>query len=123
MRDYLPITILFQDLNSYTKLRAANTTGEMKSLGYAVKGFNSDEWARFAEEVANTFLPAKFSQNEQLKQYLLSTGSRSMIEAAPNDSLWGIGIYMYDSQLMHSKSKWGKNIIGESLMKVRQDLR
>ncbi len=88
-----------------------------------MKGFKPDEWARFAKEVVNTFLPAICSQNEELKRYLLSTGSRSLIEAAPNDSLWGIGISIYDSQLMHNKYKWGKNIIGESLMKVRQDLR
>ncbi len=79
---------LFQDSYSYTKIRAANTPGEMKSLGYAVKGFKPDKLARFAEEVDNTFLPAKFSQNEQLKKYLLSTGSRSLIEAAPNVVDW-----------------------------------
>ncbi len=95
----------------------------MTFLGSSIKHFKSAEWAKIAEDVVKSFLSAKFTQNENLKSYLLSTGSKIQIEAAPGDSLWGIGCSIHDPQLIANKSKWGKHIIGNALMNVRQNLK
>ncbi len=34
----------------------------------------------------------KFSQNEDLKIFILNTGNRVLIEASPLDKVWGIGL-------------------------------
>jgi ribA/ribD-fused uncharacterized protein len=34
----------------------------------------------------------KFSQHEELKQFLLQTGDKILVEASPVDFIWGIGL-------------------------------
>ncbi len=55
---------------------------------------------------------AKFLQHSDLKEILLNTGDSHLIENAPWDSYWGIG-----------KDGNGKNMLGKTLMKVRNDIR
>ena len=55
---------------------------------------------------------AKFSQHEDLKLILLGTGNSLLIENAPWDSYWGIG-----------RNGKGLNMLGKTLMKVRDDIR
>ena len=35
---------------------------------------------------------AKFTQNENLKEYILKTKDKIIVEASPYDNIWGIGI-------------------------------
>ena len=35
---------------------------------------------------------AKFSQNEKLLDFLLSTDDKILVEASPKDTVWGIGL-------------------------------
>ena len=57
-------------------------------------------------------LQAKFTQHENLKKILLSTGDRKIIENSPSDYTWGCG-----------KSGKGKNWLGLALMEVRNQIR
>lgn len=69
-------------------------------------------------ERANLF---KFSQNDRLKGILLGTGSREIVEASPNDKVWGIG---FDSEnALENKEMWGVNKLGKALMRVREQLK
>ncbi len=95
----------------------------MKALGSNVKGFNSAAWATCVENVATKCHLERFSQNKESRDYLLSTESKSLIEASPKDSFWGIGISLNDPDIIKKKSKWGRNIQGESLMLARQNLK
>ncbi|CAF4077890.1 unnamed protein product, partial [Rotaria sordida] len=52
---------------------------------------------------------AKFQQHPKLKQLLLSTGNRTLVEHTINDSYWGDGS--------------GRNQLGITLMKVRDYLK
>jgi ribA/ribD-fused uncharacterized protein len=65
----------------------------------------------------------KFSQNEGLKDMLLKTGEKYLVEAAPKDKLWGIGLAMSDPDIVKKRGSWGNNIHGKNLMKVRSSLR
>lgn len=65
---------------------------------------------------------AKFSQNENLKQQLIDTGSRIIAEASPYDKIWGIGL-SEDNPMALDSTKWiGQNLLGEVLMTVRRNL-
>ena len=57
-------------------------------------------------------LQAKFTQHEQLKKLLLSTGDRKIVENTTFDYDWGCG-----------KDGTGKNLLGLALMEVRGQLR
>ncbi len=65
---------------------------------------------------------AKFSQNTDLKQYLLATSTTTLAEASL-DPTWGIGLSLRNPNKM-DKNKWsGKNWLGNLLMSVRTDIK
>lgn len=54
-------------------------------------------------------------------EYLLSTGNREIVEASPVDNIWGIGFS--SDNAMENVDKWGQNLLGKTLMKVRTILK
>lgn len=69
------------------------------------------DWDDVRISVMTKCLTAKFSQNECLKNLLLSTGKKHIIEDSPRDDYWGIG-----------KNNNGQNHLGRLLMEVREEL-
>ena len=68
-------------------------------------------------------LYAKFSCNEELKEKLLATGNHILAECAVQDRIWGNGISMKDDKRFDMKSWKGQNLLGFSIMLVRERLR
>ena len=66
---------------------------------------------------------AKFGQNPELKEYLLSTDDAILVEASPYDKIWGIGLDR-DTAINGKVEDWkGENLLGCALMEVRDYLR
>ena len=63
----------------------------------------------------------KFSQNHDLKEVLLGTGDKVLVEASPDDRIWGIGFNSEEAE--GRESEWGNNGLGKALMRVRERLR
>lgn len=68
-------------------------------------------------------LRAKFSQNPALKDYLVATGDAILVEAAPKDKIWGIGMGENNPDVGDSKKWNGRNLLGKALMEVRDEFR
>lgn len=95
---------------------------KIKALGRQVSNFDTQIWNGVRQIVVYTALYAKFSQNETLKEKLLSTGNAVLAECAVNDKIWGIGLSMNDDRRFDI-SKWeGQNLLGFTLMMVRDHL-
>ena len=62
---------------------------------------------------------AKFSQNPKLRKFLLSTDDDVIVEAAPDDVIWGIGMHLTNIDLYDPRKWGGENLLGFALMKVR----
>ena len=108
---------LFKDDESYNSIMATNSPYDAKMLGRKVKKFDQDIWNKNAKNIVICGCYLKFTQNELLKEYLISTGARTLVEASPNDSIWGIGISILAAK---SGKPWnGTNWLGECLMIVR----
>ena len=93
---------------------------KIKSLGRRVTPFNQQLWEkeRFKIVVVGNML--KFNQDDRLRKKLKDTGNKTLVEAAPRDKIWGIGISVKDAQ---AGKKWkGQNLLGKALMKVRKKL-
>lgn len=74
------------------------------------------------EDVTLEGLRAKFGQNSQLKEYLLNTHNLYIGEASTNPR-WGIGMELLDDNALdHTKWSPEGNLLGRSLMKVREEL-
>jgi len=114
--------LLFGDARVAGQIREAPDPATAKALGREVGGFDEQRWARHRFEIVVTGNMAKFSQHPQLRQFLLSTGEQVLVEAAPRDRIWGIGLTA-DDQRTASPQHWqGLNLLGFALMEVRHRL-
>lgn len=91
---------------------------EMRSLGRKIPNFSDEVWEanRFDIVVEGNYL--KFSQNEDLKAMLISTGDRELVEASPRDRVWGVGFGAKNAGNM--RERWGLNLLGKALMVARE---
>ncbi len=114
---------LFGDAAAAMRIRGAADPAEAKALGRAVAGFDAGEWTRHRFDIVVAGNLAKFGQHDDLRQYLLDTGDQVLVEAAPNDRVWGIGVTA-DDERAAAVERWpGLNLLGFALMEVRHQLR
>lgn len=78
--------------------------------------------ARKADIVLSGTL-AKFSQNPELRAFLLGTGDALLVEASPYDGIWGVRLGIRDSGIDNPNCWRGENLLGFSLMEARDVLR
>jgi len=96
---------------------------DIKALGRKVKNFDAEKWHILSRFHMRDALAMKFKDNEELKELLLSTGNAVLAEAAPRDTLWGIG-YAESNPKAHDPLQWrGKNLLGNMLMYLREEIR
>ena len=120
---------LFNDQDAYKAIMSTNHPSAQKKIGRRVKGFDKAKW----EEIQENGKPycwnvvykgnyAKFTQNPGMKLALMETGNKTIVEASPYDTIWGIGLGEDDPKA-HDKGHWrGTNWLGEVVTRVRQDL-
>ena len=113
---------LFGDKNSARLILAEKNPAKAKQLGRGVKGFNPTHWDINKEFLMYEVNLAKYSQFEDYRKILLSTGNKELVEVNGKDTVWGIGLYANDSRI-HDPKQWkGQNLLGKVLMKVREEL-
>jgi ribA/ribD-fused uncharacterized protein len=65
---------------------------------------------------------AKFGQHPELRDFLLGTGTRVLVEASPLDRIWGSGLAA-DNAHATAAAHWpGLDLLGFALMEVRHEL-
>ena len=69
----------------------AKTPYEAKKIGRRVAYWDEDKWVADREKIMFNALMLKVEQHPSLRHALLATGSWELAEAAPNDTVWGIG--------------------------------
>lgn len=115
--------LLFKDLIAHKVIMRSQSPEVQKMTGRRVEGFEKGIWEKEAKLIVYRGNLAKFTQNEMLRNYMLDTGNRTIVEASPTDTIWGIGLSEDDPDC-YFPSKWrGTNWLGDVLMKVRADLR
>lgn len=93
-----------------------------KALGRKVSGFDEEMWIENRVSIMEDALYYKFTQNKSLLTALINTSGFYLVEASPFDTIWGIGMSANDKDITQ-ETKWrGKNLLGESLMKIRQKI-
>ena len=101
---------------------AAKDPAQMKALGRQVRGFDVKVWDEVKFGVALNASYLKFSQNVSLRDFLLQTGIKILVEASPVDKIWGIGLAASDENAQNP-TKWrGQNLLGFALMRARDEI-
>lgn len=113
---------LFKDHAILEKILQAKSPAEAKKFGREVKNYNETLWlaARFGIVKEGNY--HKFSQNPELKTFLLNTKERVIVEASPVDAIWGIGMAGDHKDILNPEKWRGLNLLGFALMEVRDEL-
>ncbi|HEV7909306.1 MAG TPA: NADAR family protein [Pseudonocardiaceae bacterium] len=114
---------LFGDEVSAERVLAAAHPGEAKRHGREVRGFDGAVWEVNRYDIVVRANLAKFGQHEDLREFLLRTGDRVLVEASPVDAVWGIGVSADDERATRPSEWPGLNLLGQALMDVRAALR
>lgn len=115
--------LLFEDEECMKAILHAESPQEVKALGRAVKNFDAGMWNEYKAEIVFRGNLLKFSQNPELREFLLSTGEKMIIEASPVDVIWGIGLTADNPDAPIPQNWQGENLLGFILMDVRAVLR
>lgn len=114
--------LLFQDKETFQEIMEAKHPKEYQVLGRKVRGFKEKIWNEKKGQIVIDGNYAKFSQNEALKEFLLTTGDRILVEASPYDKVWGIKLAENAPDIENPATWKGENMLGFALMEVREIL-
>jgi ribA/ribD-fused uncharacterized protein len=93
-------------------IRKAKSPGIAAQLGRDRKRPLRRDWEKVKDSIMRDVVLAKFSQHHDLRETLLSTADARLVEHTFNDSYWGDG-----------GDGSGKNMLGQILMSIREELR
>jgi ribA/ribD-fused uncharacterized protein len=94
---------------------------EQKDLGRAVANWDDAAWDTVKEKIVEEGSYMKFSQNKGLRDKLLMTGDRELVEASASDRVWGVGLNAKSA--LSRREDWGTNLLGKCLMKARERIK
>jgi hypothetical protein len=104
------------------QILAAPTPKAAKALGRKVKNFDANRWEATRLALVTEGNRHKFAQHPDLATWLKSTHHQILVEASPEDAIWGIGLAATHPNAPHPDRWPGLNLLGFALMAVRQDL-
>ena len=104
-------------------LKSDNPEECKKIAGQKFPEFKSDIWEKTCKTIVKRGVKAKFVQNKDILDILLSTGNAILAECSSKDNKWGIGIDLSDSSKDVVADWKGSNLLGRILMEVRDEFR
>jgi N-glycosidase YbiA len=102
----------FEDEGQREAVRKARTPLLAARMGRDRKSKLRRDWESARVAVMTEAVRAKFTQHDELRGILLSTGDAKIVEHTEHDDFWGDG---GDGR--------GKNMLGQILMRIRSELR
>lgn len=109
--------LFFNDFNTASLIRTAQSPREAKKLGRQVANFDQKEWDIYKESAMWGALQLKFVMCKKFRDALLNSKGKELVEASPTDKIWGIGFKEADA--IDNIDNWGQNLLGQCLMNVR----
>ncbi|WP_234536078.1 NADAR family protein [Streptomyces shenzhenensis] len=113
---------LFGDAEAERAVLAAKHPAEAKKAGRLVRGFDEETWRRERFGLVTEGSVHKFAADTGLRDFLLGTGDRVLVEASPVDRIWGIGLTATDAGADDPERWRGLNLLGFALMAARERL-
>lgn len=98
--------------NVAEQIMTARSPYEAARIAKAHKNERRADWDERKVDIMTDIIRAKVWQNQDVKEILLATGNRTIIENSPWDDFWGCG-----------SDGSGQNMAGKILMQIRNELR
>ncbi len=113
---------LFHDDQIVEAILATSDPAEEQDLGRKVKNYDDSIWNGHKQIITYRALLAKFDQNPDLLAKLVDTGDAILAESSYSDKVWGTGRSIIDDRCLDPKQWDGQNLLGYTLMEVRDQL-
>ncbi|WP_093024289.1 NADAR family protein [Pustulibacterium marinum] len=113
---------LFHEDKLAEAIIAADSIQKVQQLSREVNDKNEVIWKERRFDLAVEGNIHKFSQNPELKRFLLNTDEDVLVEANKNESVWGIGMGVENPKATEVFQWKGRNLLGFALMEVRDRL-
>lgn len=114
--------LLFNDFEYAQKIVQCKDAKKIKEYGRLVRNFDEKIWDDNKQSIVMQGNLLKFSQNLELKDFLLSTESKILVEASPYDKIWGIGMKKGTNSILTPQNWKGENLLGYIIMEIRDRL-
>ena len=114
---------IFGDEEIRQQILAEYSQMAMKKLGRQVRNYDDSTWKEKRFDIVVKGNIAKFSQNEKLRNFLIATDDKILVEASPKDNIWGIGLEESSIDAINPRKWKGTNLLGFALMEVRDLLK
>lgn len=114
--------LMFNDKQIAHEIMTSRTARAQKAWGRKVRNYDDAIWSKERYQVVVNANMAKFLQHQDLKESLLETGNKTIVEASPYDKIWGVGLHFEDDRILDEKNWDGENLLGKALMEVRDHL-
>jgi len=114
--------LTFGDLEIADEILLETNPREQKKYGRRIKNFDKTIWDKVCLSIVYKGNFYKFIQNEDLKEQLLKTGTKILVEASPLDNIWGIGMSENDSGVENPMNWKGLNLLGQAITLVKQEI-
>jgi ribA/ribD-fused uncharacterized protein len=101
----------FEDAKHQEEIRREKSPMIAARMGRDRKKKLRRDWESIKDSVMRKAVLAKYTQHDDIRAILLSTGDAKLVEHTENDSYWGDG-----------GDGSGKNMLGRILMEVREEL-
>ncbi|KAI0467903.1 hypothetical protein F4859DRAFT_517441 [Xylaria cf. heliscus] len=91
-----------------------------------IENFDEYKWKKNRMSILGDSLIQKFTSPtwHRYKLALLATGNKTIVAAIKGDSVWGIGVSEKKARSeLHNRQDWGQNLLGISLMLLRDELK
>jgi ribA/ribD-fused uncharacterized protein len=117
----------FRDFKTRDIIGVKSDPRETKQLGRQISNYDDGAWSIVRLSFMEWVNYCKFTYTDpalpnSIGAELLSTGNKTIVEASPNDGIWGIKMSETDP-LIEDETKWkGKNLLGIALMNVRKTI-
>lgn len=122
-KPFVLISVTFKDHETAEKIMRTKSQREHKRLGRLVKNFDEDVWRIRSIEIVRQANYLKFTQDIELRDRLLLTHPKELVEASPYDRIWGVGMSINDPRI-ESKHLWrGRNLLGQILVDIRDKIK
>ena len=108
---------LFGDRIAMDNILNSEDALESKTIARDIKDYNRQHWNDKVESLCYERIKQKFEQNIQLKEILLATDNKTLVEASYDD-VWGTGIPLSNEDCL-TPAKWKtQSILGRILVHI-----
>jgi len=115
---------LFGDEETEKEMLRTTEPKKHQTLGRVVKGYDGKIWDQNKLRIVTEGNYHKFTKTKselKLKEKLLATGDRELVEASPTDRIWGVGFSA--AQAQDHREEWGQNLLGKAITAARKQIR